>query len=100
MKLMGLGNLHVLAADENQALVGAALSLRAELCAATWDDPDDVERSFPNARRDKNRFSIDLPDGHSVVIVVNYQSQMVLIENAAPETLDTPRKKLKQRKPS
>lgn len=100
MKLMGLGKLHVLATDENQVLAGAAQSLRAELSAADWADARDVARTFPNAQGDAYGFSIDLPDDHCARIVVNYPSQVVLVEFAGPKDPSTARKQLKQRKPS
>ena len=100
MKLMGLGKLHVLATDDNQVLAGAAQSLRAELCAADWARARDVTKTFPNAQGDAVRFSIDLPDDHCAVLVVNYPSQVVLVEFAGPRNASTARKQLKQRKPS
>lgn len=100
MKLMGSGKLHVLATDGNRVLAGAAQSLHAELCVADWADSRDAAKSFPCAQGDANRFSIDLPDDHCAVIVVNYSSQIVLVEFAGPRDASTARKQLKQRKPS
>lgn len=100
MKLLGLGKLHVLATGENRVLAGAAQSLRAELNAADWADAGDAAKTFPLAQGDANRFSIDLPDDHCAVLVVNYSSQIVLVEFAGPRHASTARKQLKQRKPS
>lgn len=77
---MGKSRLFELARDPS--LRGAVACLWHELEEYSWRDARDAARSYPAARLDGHRLTIDIADGHCAVVAINFALGIALVEFA------------------
>lgn len=82
MKLMGASKLRELAVSGADGMPGAIAALCAELAAATWGSPMDVEERYPVALVDDGSIRIPIGEGYCIDLTANYDTGMILIEFA------------------
>lgn len=82
MRVVGRIRLAALAEGAAPELRSAVSSLYAELHNTAWSSADDMAADYPAAQRFGHRFYISLCDQYCAVVVVNFETGIVVVESA------------------
>ncbi|MGX7874695.1 hypothetical protein ACVDG5_019735 [Mesorhizobium sp. ORM6] len=80
MKLMGTSKLKQLACSCSEEVSGAVSALVAELEDGRWPTAAELVRSYPSAIVDGAHVHIPIEDGFCADLIVNFETEMMLIE--------------------
>jgi hypothetical protein len=84
MRLMGKSKLSKLA--RNPSLRGAVASFWHELEEYSWRSARDAARSYPTAKFDGHRLTVELDSEHCAIVALDFELGIALIEFAGIKT--------------